>query len=69
MIGSRSNFRAADKDDAIKLPPPQAMSLEQALAYIQDDEFVEVTPENIRLPNRRFDPHQRKKLANKADAA
>ena len=58
-----TNFRAAGKDDAIKLPPPQA------LAYIQDDELVEVTPENIRLRKRHLDPHQRKKLANKADAA
>ncbi len=64
-----TNFRAAGKDDAIKLPPPQAMSLEQALAYIQDDELVEVTPQNIRLRKRHLDPHQRKKLANKADAA
>ncbi len=64
-----TNFRAAGKDGAIKLPPPQAMSLEQALAYIQDDELVEVTPQNIRLRKRHLDPHERKKLANKAAAA
>jgi len=64
-----TNIRAAGKDDAIKLPPPQAMSLEQALAYIQDDELVEVTPANIRLRKRHLDPNVRKKMANKAGAA
>ena len=64
-----TNIRAAGKDDAIKLPPPQAMSLEQALAYIQDDELVEVTPSSIRLRKRHLDPHVRKKMANKANAA
>jgi GTP-binding protein len=64
-----TNIRASGKDDAIKLPPPRAMSLEQALAYIQGDELVEVTPANIRLRKRHLDPHVRKKMANKADAA
>ncbi|MBT6467505.1 MAG: translational GTPase TypA, partial [Kordiimonadaceae bacterium] len=44
-----TNIRASGKDDAIKLTPPRKLSLEQAIAYIQDDELVEITPENIRL--------------------
>ncbi len=64
-----TNIRAAGKDDAIKLPPLRAMSLEQALAYIQEDELVEVTPANIRLRKRYLDPNVRKKMANKAGAA
>lgn len=64
-----TNIRASGKDDAIKLPPQQQMSLEEALAYIQDDELVEVTPSNIRLRKKYLDPNERKKMANKADAA
>lgn len=64
-----TNMRASGKDDAVKLPPPRAMSLEQALAYIQDDELVEVTPSSIRLRKRYLHPNDRKKMANKADAA
>ncbi|MEQ8735439.1 MAG: translational GTPase TypA [Rhodospirillaceae bacterium] len=64
-----TNIRAAGKDDAIKLPPPRQMSLEQALAYIQDDELVEVTPESIRLRKQYLDPNDRKKMASKANAA
>ncbi|MDG2319833.1 MAG: translational GTPase TypA [Rhodospirillaceae bacterium] len=64
-----TNMRASGKDDAVKLPPPRTMSLEQALAYIQDDELVEVTPSSIRLRKRYLHPNDRKKMANKADAA
>ena len=64
-----TNIRAAGKDEAIKLPPPRMMSLEQALAYIQDDELVEITPQNIRLRKRYLDPNERKKMAHKVDAA
>lgn len=64
-----TNMRASGKDDAVKLPPPRAMSLEEALAYIQDDELVEVTPTSIRLRKKYLDPNDRKKMANKADAA
>ena len=39
-----TNFRAAGKDEAIRLTPPRRMTLEQAIAYIEDDELVEVTP-------------------------
>ncbi|MGF1474812.1 MAG: translational GTPase TypA [Geminicoccaceae bacterium] len=56
-----TNIRAAGKDDAVQLSPPFVMSLEQAIAYIQDDELVEVTPKSIRLRKRELDPNERKK--------
>ena len=58
-----TNIRASGKDDAIKLTPPRKLSLEQAIAYIQDDELVEITPESIRLRKRFLVPHERKKAA------
>jgi len=61
-----TNFRAAGKDDALDLTPPVRMTLEKALAYIDDDELVEVTPESIRLRKRYLDIHERKKMARKA---
>ena len=64
-----TNFRASGgKDDAIRLTPPKKMTLEQAIAYIDDDEMVEVTPKSIRLRKRHLDPHERKK-ATRAKAA
>jgi GTP-binding protein len=45
------------------------MSLEQAIAYIQDDELVEVTPKVVRLRKRFLDPHERKREARKMEAA
>ena len=64
-----TNFRASGgKDDAIRLTPPKKMTLEQAIAYIDDDEMVEVTPKSIRLRKRHLDPHDRKR-ANRAKAA
>ncbi|MBB4286813.1 translational GTPase TypA [Roseospira goensis] len=62
-----SNVRAAGKDDAILLPPPRRLTLEDALAYIQDDELVEVTPSSIRLRKKILDPHERKKAGKKAE--
>ncbi len=57
-----TNFRASGgKDDAIRLTPPKRMTLEQAIAYIDDDELVEVTPKNIRLRKTHLDPHDRKR--------
>jgi GTP-binding protein len=56
-----TNIRAAGKDDAMVLTPPRRMSLEQAIAYVEDDELVEVTPAAIRLRKRYLDPHQRKR--------
>ncbi|MBB6124397.1 GTP-binding protein [Sphingobium subterraneum] len=56
-----TNFRASGKDDAIRLTPPWKMTLEQAIAYIDDDELVEVTPKTIRLRKRFLDPNERKR--------
>jgi GTP-binding protein len=64
-----TNIRAAGKDDALLLTPPRRMSLEQAIAYIEDDELVEVTPTAIRLRKRFLDPHERKKHARRAESA
>ncbi len=57
-----TNIRAAGKDEAMLLIPPRRMSLEQAIAYIEDDELVEVTPTAIRLRKRYLDPHERKRF-------
>ena len=65
-----TNFRASGgKDDAIRLTPPKKMTLEQAIAYIDDDEMVEVTPKSIRLRKRHLDPHERKKASRAKMAA
>jgi len=64
-----TNFRASGKDDAIRLTPPWKMTLEQAIAYIDDDEMVEVTPKTIRLRKRHLDPHERKKAKRVSEAA
>ncbi|MGE4431082.1 MAG: translational GTPase TypA [Sphingobium sp.] len=63
-----TNFRASGKDDAVRLTPPWKLTLEQAIAYIDEDELVEVTPKTIRLRKRHLDPHERKK-AKRAVAA
>ncbi|GAB3123405.1 translational GTPase TypA [Novispirillum itersonii] len=62
-----TNIRASGKDEAVKLPPPKKMSLEEALSYIQDDELVEVTPKSIRLRKRYLDPNERKRAAKKGE--
>jgi GTP-binding protein len=65
-----TNFRASGpKDESIRLTPPRRMTLEQAIAYIQDDELVEVTPKNIRIRKRHLDPHERKRQSRKLEAA
>jgi GTP-binding protein len=56
-----TNVRATSKDEAVRLTPPIRMVLERALAYIEDDELVEVTPKSIRLRKRYLDPNERKK--------
>lgn len=63
-----TNVRAAGKDEALLLVPPRRMSLEQAIAYIEDDELVEVTPTAVRLRKRYLDPHERKKHAKRSDS-
>ncbi len=60
-----SNVRSTGKDDAIRLTPPRRMSLEQSIAYIDDDEMVEVTPLSIRLRKTLLCPHERKKARRK----
>jgi len=56
-----SNVRSSGSDDAINLIPPTEMSLEKALEYIQDDEYVEVTPKNIRLRKKHLTELERKR--------
>ncbi|MDR5654511.1 translational GTPase TypA [Ruixingdingia sedimenti] len=58
-----TNIRASGTDEAVRLTPPVRMSLEEAIAYIDDDELVEVTPKIIRLRKRYLDPHERKRQA------
>jgi len=64
-----TNFRASGKDEGIRLTPPRRMTLEQAIAYIEDDELVEVTPKAVRIRKRYLDPHERKRAARRAEAA
>ena len=61
-----TNIRAAGKDEAVRLTTPRKMSLEQAIAYIEDDELVEVTPKSIRLRKAILDPNERKKAERSA---
>ena len=60
-----TNVRASGSDDAVRLTPHINFSLEEAIAYINDDELVEVTPESIRLRKRYLDPHERKRMSKK----
>jgi GTP-binding protein len=56
-----TNIRTHSKDEAVRLVPPIQMTLEKALAYITDEELVEVTPKAIRLRKKLLDPNDRKK--------
>ena len=62
-----TNIRAAGKDEATTLSPPMMMSLEKSLAYIQDDELVEITPASIRIRKRWLDPNERKRMERKKE--
>jgi GTP-binding protein len=64
-----TNIRTTAKDEAVRLTPPQIMTLEQAIAYIADDELVEVTPKSIRLRKRLLDANDRKRASRAAAAA
>jgi GTP-binding protein len=64
-----TNIRAAGSDDAVRLTPPIRMTLEKAIAYIADDERVEITPKSIRLRKRHLDPHERKKAGRQKEVA
>jgi GTP-binding protein len=59
-------MRAAGSDDKTKIAPPIVFSLEEAMEYIQDDEYVEVTPKSIRLRKILLEEHERKRASNKA---
>src|SRR4051812_40957661 len=63
-----TNIRTTSKDEAVRLTPPIRMTLEKALAYIQDDELVEVTPKSIRLRKKLLDPNERKREERKKEA-
>jgi GTP-binding protein len=54
-----TNMRASSADEAIRLVPPKILNLEQALEFIRDDEFVEVTPQSIRLRKKILQANQR----------
>src|SRR6204780_927025 len=64
-----TNIRTTSKDEAVRLTPPIRMILEKALAYIQDDELVEVTPKSIRLRKRLLDSHDRKRDERRKESA
>ena len=61
-----TNVRASGTDEAVRLTTPIILSLEEAIAYIDNDELVEVTPNSIRLRKRYLDHHERKRMAKKA---
>jgi GTP-binding protein len=63
-----TNIRTTSKDEAVKLTPPRIPTLEQAIAYIEEDELMEVTPKNIRLRKRFLDPNMRKRAEKSKEA-
>jgi GTP-binding protein len=63
-----TNIRTTSKDEAVRLTPVAPMTLEQAIAYIEDEELVEVTPQSIRLRKRELVPHLRKRAKAEAEA-
>ena len=64
-----TNIRTTSKDEAVKLTPPKIPTLEQAIAYIEEDELMEVTPKNIRLRKRFLDPNLRKRMEKSSKSA
>jgi GTP-binding protein len=62
-----TNIRTHSHDEAIRLTPVMPLTLEQSIAYIEDDELVEVTPKSIRLRKRELLPHLRKKAKAEAE--
>jgi GTP-binding protein len=61
-----TNVRSAGADEKIFLTPPRELTLEQALAYIEDDELIEITPESLRLRKRWLDHNIRKRMEKAA---
>jgi GTP-binding protein len=64
-----TNVRASGKDESIRLTPPRRLTLEQAMAWIEDDELVEVTPAAIRIRKAYLDPNERKRAAKACETA
>ncbi|PHQ98855.1 MAG: translational GTPase TypA [Marinosulfonomonas sp.] len=62
-----SNVRASGTDEAVRLTTPITLSLEESIAYIDNDELVEVTPNAVRMRKRHLDPHERKRAARTGD--
>jgi GTP-binding protein len=63
-----TNIRTTSKDEAVRLTPPIRMTLERSLAWIDDDELVEVTPKSIRLRKGVLDPNERKRSQKQKEA-
>ena len=63
-----TNIRTTSKDEAVRLTPPIRMTLERSLAWIQDDELVEVTPKSIRIRKTILDPNDRKRAERSKEA-
>ena len=63
-----TNIRTTSKDEAVRLTPPIKMTLEKALAYIDEDELVEITPKSIRLRKKLLDPNERKRAEKSREA-
>jgi len=64
-----TNIRTTSKDEAVRLTPPIRMTLERSLAWIQDDELMEVTPKSIRLRKTHLDPNERKRFERSGGVA
>jgi GTP-binding protein len=64
-----TNMRASGADEAIRLEPPHLLTLEQAIEWIGDDEYVEITPKSIRLRKKYLDANERNRMAKKADVS
>ncbi len=64
-----TNMRAAGSDDLVQLTPPRVFTLEQAIAYIEDDELAEITPKNIRLRKKELDHSLRRKAEKEEEDA
>ncbi len=60
-----TNMRASGSDDAIKLVPPRELTLERALEWIEDDEILEITPQNVRIRKKYLDPNERRRMSRK----
>ena len=69
VSGVTNCVAAAGSDRSLKIAPPRRLSLEQALEYIEDDELVEVTPQNIRLRKLYLTELERRRRRNAATAA